>query len=94
MSTSTTTSGALQELYLSLKEHEDNDDDSEDYSTDEDSSKENSEEAIEKRRLVKLIKAAANKNFELLEDFVETLGRLVKVDTLSLSDPDLEPGSI
>lgn len=93
MSTSTTTSGALQVLYLSLEEH-DNDDDSEDYSTDEDSSKENSEEAIEKRRLVKNIKAAANKNFDLLEDFVETLGRLVEVDTLSLSDPDLEPGNI
>jgi hypothetical protein len=91
LSTSTTTPGALQVPYPSLEDDDDNSEDDEDYSTDEDYSQVKSEEAKLKRKLVKQIKAAANKIIDLLEDFIENLRILIGVKTLSFSESHLDP---
>jgi hypothetical protein len=90
LSTSTTTPGALQDP-LSHDDDDENCEDNEDYSTDEDYSKVNSEEAKLKRKLVKEIKAAANKIIDLLEEFVQNLRMLIGVKTLSFSESHLDP---
>ena len=90
MSTSTTKPGALQ-VPLSHDDDDEDCEDNEDYSTDEDYSKVNSEEAKLKRKLVKEIKAAANKIIDLLEEFVQNLRMLIGVKTLSFSESHLDP---
>jgi hypothetical protein len=91
LSTSTTTLGALQVSYPSLEDDDDNSEDDEDYSTDEDYSQVKSEEAKLKRKLVRQIKAAANKIIDLLLDFIENLRILIGVKTLSFSESHLDP---
>ena len=94
LSTSMTTPGALQELFSSLWDDDEDSDDNEDYSTDEDESKVNSEEAKLKRKLVKLIKTVANKTIELLEEFIEYLLELLGIKAFSFAESDLEPEDI
>jgi len=91
LSTSTTTSGALQVSYPSLEDDDEDSKDNEDYSTDEDYSQVKSEEAKLKRKLVNEVKAAANEIIELLEDIVESLRILIGVKPVSFSESHLDP---